>query len=129
VTGESRTSQGQAFETERKYLTHEIIIVGVDHYLDLIGSKVLDGFGRSDVVIEARYYKLLWKVMRRELLRKREIRDPKNRRSWPIAKMQFVFVDPLPDHLHQVLDIRNLCGSGRFALTRAFLEMCAFDCP
>ena len=43
--------QGRALETERKHLTHEVVVVGVDHHLDLISSEMLDMVGYSGVTI------------------------------------------------------------------------------
>ena len=91
--------------------------------LDLIGSEVLDGVDCSGVTNEAQYHELFWKAMRHDLLQKRGIKDPQNGRSWPTMGMQFVFIDLLPHHLHQVLNVRSLRGSGWLALIRVFLEM------
>ena len=71
--------------------------------------------------IKARYYKLFWKPMGRDLLQKWEIRDPMDGRSWPTARLRLLFIDLLPDHLHDILDVRSLRGLVRFAFIGAFL--------
>ena len=62
--GGSRASLGHASEIGGKYVAQEGIVMGVDHHLDLISSKVLDVISHSDITVEARYHELLWKLMR-----------------------------------------------------------------
>ena len=70
--------QGHALETGWKHSTHDEVVVGVDHHLDLISSEVLDGVGQSGVAIEARYHELLREPVGCDLLRKRRIGDPQD---------------------------------------------------
>jgi len=42
MTVGSKTNPRSSPEAERKYPTHETVIVGVNHHLDLIRSEVLD---------------------------------------------------------------------------------------
>ena len=98
-----------------------MIVIGVDCHPDLIGSEMLDGISLSSITVEARYHELLRKPIRHDLFRKRGIRDLRDGRSRPTAGLRLVFIDPLPDHLHQILNARSLHGSLWLALIRALL--------
>ena len=87
-------------------------------HLDLISSKVLNGVGHSGVAIEARYHELLRKQAGCDL-RKRI--SPQDGGYWTTARLQRVFVDPLPNHLHKIIDVMCLRGLRRLALIGVFL--------
>ena len=95
--------------------------MGMDSHLDLVGSEVLDGIGHSSITVESRYHELLLKPMRYDLLRKRRIGDPQDGRSWSTPGLRLIFIDPLIDHLYQILNARSLNGSVGFALIKALL--------
>ena len=59
--------------------------------------------------------------MRHYLFQKREIRDPQHERSWPTLGLWLIFINLLPDYLHQILNVRSLYGSVWFALIRVLL--------
>ena len=50
-------------------MTQEKIVMRMDCHLVLVLSELLDGIGRPRVVFEARYHKLLGKVVRTDFLR------------------------------------------------------------
>ena len=84
---------------------------------------MLDGVGHSSVAIEALYHEFFREPIGSDLLLKRRIENPQDEGSWATVRLQRVFVDPLPNHLHEILDARCLRGLRRLALIGVFLTM------
>ena len=103
------------------------VVVRVNHHLDQISSEVLDGVSHSSVTIEARHHELLQELVGCDLLQKRRIKDPCDGGSWATVRLWRVFVDPLLEHLHEILDARHLRGPRRLVLIGVFLDTWGAD--
>jgi len=95
--------------------------VRVDHHLDLISLEMLERVGYSYVAIEARYYKFLRDSMGCDFLRKRRIKNSQDGGSWAAMRLWCVFVNPLSDHFHEILNVKVFGGLGGLALIGVFL--------